>query len=1058
MAYDNRDNFWFGTIQHSEFIRTPNRGADSSPESWGVEGTLLNGGGYGVHSWGSHKKYTYEWPSFSSRQAAQKMKSYRDGTYGRGLLYFIEPTIYTTNLFPARWADPSMTLGNEGVQLIRDVKMTAVPTPSASANDLPITSVEYDLFNVTPGFRGESEAVFIPIPEGHTLFLGGIYTYAGTGGVFFSKQLRSGGVGAPERVQVVAPTDPGVAPQQVPWQSNLAGVWVWFGKDVAGTGELTVTALTARLLKTSDAVVYGPWVEQKRNLFPNPNLVGDGSRVTVWENFFTNPGFETAAPGSTTIPAQTIYRNDLNAPTTTGWTASLVAANGSGATGASVALQGAAGARVVRVQSDGATTSVNPTAAVRMTRTLSTVVGVQYTVTYQYKSVSSACMVRVSLGTAQGPETSSNVLAAGTAVVFTATATTTTLAFDVYDNPGSTGTRDSVYGELGDVTVTQASYTVPTAPIEVRRNLIPQPMLSSSVSQWENQTAGVVTSTTGGAIVEQVAVPSGTWIFKMIDASGAAMTAGTTYSLEVAVQNIGSVSITITLMVRTAQGGQVTLQNAVTIPPGERRVLGGLWTATAGTTRGTPLLHVNGGVWPQGAKILVEDGPNVEASPIRRSAWLPTTSPDPDLTPAWTGTVNNSASVLNGTLPATPNNGHITNGGSSACILTTGAGVQHGTRALRIIPLGTSMESHYQIGGYNTVLLQPGKTYTVLATITVPAAQTGTVSAAARRINTPDSVLSGVQNVSAQAPNVPGTYPLRYTWTVSAGATWAVVRLYNGASAGNGDVVWDDVTIVEGVYNGPHIAGDVPYNDPDLIVVWAGTANASNSQVTGEAIQNVPSIPDRCIAVHSSKVVDGVAFPMRLIAKRNTNDTFVNFNPPTAALAGGTFMATRYQEAVIPGLISRALWIGTPAQEIAPVNVAGTHEYRLNYTTLTANGGARFYHGGQWGTDDVWLTMPGLFVGTYTGPWFTGGFTGTDTERYRWDGTPNSSDSVYETRTRTGNPAKQDEVTRGPWIGGQGHSGCRFSGMPSYVTNSPIKGGQIGFAATFIEVGDSLYG
>ena len=82
----------------------------------------------------------------------------------------------------------------------------------------------------------------------------------------------------------------------------------------------------------------------------------------------------------------------------------------------------------------------------------------------------------------------------------------------------------------------------------------------------------------------------------------------------------------------------------------------------------------------------------------------------------------------------------------------------------------------------------------------------------------------------------------------------------------------------------------------------------------------------------------------------------------------------------------------------------------------------------------------------------------SDTRRVRFTGTENNSPSVYETRTRSGNPAKENQVKTTKWIGGQGHSGCRFSGMPSYVNNGPIAGGRIGFAASFKEVGTWIRG
>ena len=100
MGYSDRTRLWFGT--HAGGMRwmpTPLSGAEMSPEGWESGGTLLNGGGYQQNSFGSHKTYTFEWPSSSAREAAALMKAYADGTYGRGLIYFVDPLLCDPNEF-----------------------------------------------------------------------------------------------------------------------------------------------------------------------------------------------------------------------------------------------------------------------------------------------------------------------------------------------------------------------------------------------------------------------------------------------------------------------------------------------------------------------------------------------------------------------------------------------------------------------------------------------------------------------------------------------------------------------------------------------------------------------------------------------------------------------------------------------------------------------------------------------------------------------------------------------------------------------------------------------
>lgn len=106
-----------------------------------------------------------------------------------------------------------------------------------------------------------------------------------------------------------------------------------------------------------------------------------------------------------------------------------------------------------------------------------------------------------------------------------------------------------------------------------------------------------------------------------------------------------------------------------------------------------------------------------------------------------------------------------------------------------------------------------------------------------------------------------------------------------------------------------------------------------------------------------------------------------------------------------------------------------------------------------------WWDLATLVDGEYLGPPFSGSTPGPEeNERYRWAAVENASPSVFETRQVTGSLTPLNLLSAGPWIGGQGHSGCRFATTPSYVTNSGYAGGRIGFAASFTEVGDWVFG
>lgn len=254
--------FWFGTLEKMGWFPLPLSGADTSPASWSESGTLLNGEGFGMHSWSSHKQYQFDWSSASTRAHAQKMKSYRDGTFGRGLIYFIDPLTYTTNVLPARWADPSMAVGDSATALVYNARPGYVPTSSADVNDLPVRSATYPVAGL-PTTVASSPSVFIPIPEGYTLALGAIYTApATTCGVYYTPVDVNGNDGTAVRLTPLDTTSSVLTNTNV---SGIKGVRLWVGKTSGTTGSLTLTAMTGRMFKSSfpgtpPSATQGPWI------------------------------------------------------------------------------------------------------------------------------------------------------------------------------------------------------------------------------------------------------------------------------------------------------------------------------------------------------------------------------------------------------------------------------------------------------------------------------------------------------------------------------------------------------------------------------------------------------------------------------------------------------------------------------------------------------------------------------------------------------------------------------------------------------------------------------
>lgn len=254
--YDNIERMWFGTEQKMGWVETPQTGADVSSLGMSSDSTLQNGGGNVRNSWDSHKTYQFSWGNSAPPSLVSLIQAYRNGSYGRGFLYFHDPMHYTTNLLPKRWADPSMAVNHEAEPLIPDANPTAVPVVS-TVNNYPVNAASYTL---PPGYSSQATSTehYIPIPEGMSLTLGA--AYEGAGDVYVR---TNAGI---SRLVPLALQEGVVANTVITGQP-----WARIGirNPATSPSNITITGMTARLSET----------------------VPDGGRV--YTNLFTNPSFES---------------------------------------------------------------------------------------------------------------------------------------------------------------------------------------------------------------------------------------------------------------------------------------------------------------------------------------------------------------------------------------------------------------------------------------------------------------------------------------------------------------------------------------------------------------------------------------------------------------------------------------------------------------------------------------------------------------------------------------------------------------------------------------------
>lgn len=279
--YENIDRMWFGTEEKMGWIDTPQTGADVSSVGQSASATLQNGGGTGRNSWDSHKVFQFSWGTGASPSMVSLLQAYRNGSYGRGLLYFYDPMFYQTNVLPKRWADPSMAVNYEAEPIVPDANPVGVPQVSTS-NNYPVTGASYTL---PAGYSSQANGseLFLPIPEGFTLVLGSVH---------------SGGGEVYARVNsTIIPIPPlGLSDQQVTNQSysGIPGIRIGVRNTGASATTLTLVGMTARLASqpTSD-LLMGPWMSGEGHsgcrFQGNPTVINyngvNGGQIGLSANF-----------------------------------------------------------------------------------------------------------------------------------------------------------------------------------------------------------------------------------------------------------------------------------------------------------------------------------------------------------------------------------------------------------------------------------------------------------------------------------------------------------------------------------------------------------------------------------------------------------------------------------------------------------------------------------------------------------------------------------------------------------------------------------------------------
>lgn len=179
--------------------------------------------------------------------------------------------------------------------------------------------------------------------------------------------------------------------------------------------------------------------------------------------------------------------------------------------------------------------------------------------------------------------------------------------------------------------------------------------------------------------------------------------------------------------------------------------------------------------------------------------------------------------------------------GANATLANSTTGAVDGTKAMQVTPSSTTSGDSFAARNITAV---QNTTYTVSGYIHVPAAQTGTLDARARRIvgyfyRADNTLITGFPAAqSAQAANAAGTTRLMATFTTPPETAYVNVRLYNGAMSGGGDVFWDAIQFEQRPFATPYKStGGQATSTSVRILPWelGGLTNAASSLILTSA-------------------------------------------------------------------------------------------------------------------------------------------------------------------------------------------------------------------------------
>lgn len=243
--YDLENYFWFGTRDYMQWLPCP--AIDGSHSGVGYSDTVqyLNGGAFVRSSTTSHMEYSLSW-NLTPRETLQPLYDYKNGIYGPGPIYFIDPFAADLNLLPSWWAAPGMALSDAPV-LFGESRPSLVMNSDLSRK-YPSRGANY---LVSPG--SVSQTIYIPIPPGKTLWLGA-HGLPNEGSYVVATPFSGSLANAPVALNNMSTGTTVRCDTYLRSADGYTGVEL----SIAGSGSLTLFGLIAQLSNNSSTTFANP--------------------------------------------------------------------------------------------------------------------------------------------------------------------------------------------------------------------------------------------------------------------------------------------------------------------------------------------------------------------------------------------------------------------------------------------------------------------------------------------------------------------------------------------------------------------------------------------------------------------------------------------------------------------------------------------------------------------------------------------------------------------------------------------------------------------------------